>query len=102
MLIGTRWCPRGIVHTDTLVWRARKGKKAAVIIKWETHRIARFDRRRRREYGGPWRAWWLCWVLERTTAIKRRTEVAPIELFIESLRRIAWARFLVDRLEMGE
>jgi hypothetical protein len=65
--------------------------RAAVTVPCPKHSAAKFRRRTRRGYTGPRRDG-----VERTTAIRRRTDEAPPELDSESRRRAA------ERFEMGE
>lgn len=96
ILILTASFSVALLQTDTLPCKARKGRKEELIRRWEMQSITRFFMSIFLLYTGPVRL-----LVFRTTAMRRRTDVAPIELLRESRRRIVW-RFLVDRLETGE
>lgn len=97
IVIGMKEFSVGRFQTDTLLCNAKNGRKVDVTRMWLIQNMIKFLTMSLGEKVGPFLV-----PVFLTTAMRRRTEVAPIELLIESLLRMLWVRFLVDRLETGE
>lgn len=83
MLIGRWEEPMGLIHVVTAPCKARNGRNEAVMRMCVVQNRIRLRMSTGREKAGPVRleVW-------RTTAMRRRTLLAPIEEFIESRRRV--------------